>query len=226
MIPGTFAIIGGGSGKTANFVASRSSTSAVSTTYTFTNVPLGYYDPTRIIVLSVHHYKRDTSSYLNSASVGGVSATSRVSLTGYVPVASGSFVYCNLLTAAPTGATGTVSLTFSTIPGYGCAIGVWALYNVSSATPVSTSTAGGFEATDYDFVLSAQPNDLVIAAASGVLGGTATTWTNATENFDIINASNLVSSGAQRDVFVAGDPGVSFLISSNSTKVGVAGVWR
>jgi hypothetical protein len=221
MIPGTFAIIGGGSGKTADFVASRSSTSILSS-YTFTNVPLGYYDPTRIIVLSVHHYKRDTFSILNSASVGGVSTTSRVATNRLVVGASGSYVFSDLRTAAPTGVSGSISLSFSRSLDYGCVIGVWALYNVGSATPVSTSN----DNDDGTFVLSAQPNDLVIAAATGVYDGTATTWVNATENFDIVT-SRMLSSGAQREVFSAGDPGVNFGMNVGfAIPVGVAGVWR
>jgi hypothetical protein len=221
MIPGTFAIIGGGSGKTAELVASRSSTSILSS-YTFTDVPLGYYDPTRIIVLSVHWFRFDTSSPLNSASVGGASTTSRVSTFRIVTGGSGSLVYSDLRTAAPTGTTGTISLSFTRSLNYGCAVGVWALYNVGSETPVATNVAD----TNGLFTLSAQPNDLVIAAATGVYDGTATTWVNATENFDIVT-SRMLSSGAQRDVFSAGDPGVDFGMNVvSATPVGVAGIWR
>jgi hypothetical protein len=220
MIPGTFAIIGGGSGKVADFVASRSST-AVSSSYTFTGVPLGYYDPTRIIVLSVHWYKYDTSAFINSATVDGSSTTSRVSTSRLVYGGSGSYVYCDLRTAAPTGTTGTVSVVFNRAIDYGCAIGVWALYNVGSVTPVATNVAN----TSGLFTLSAQPNDLVIAAATGVYYGTNTTWTNATENFDVTN-NLMLSSGAQREALVAGDPAISFTMNSDSTPVGVAGIWR
>jgi hypothetical protein len=219
MIPGTFAIIGGGSGKTANFVASRSSTTNTGT-FTFTDVPLGYYDPTRIIVLSVHWYEYDTSAAITSATVGGNSTTSRVSNFGVTYGGSGSLYYCDLRTVVPTGATGTVSLQFNRAINYGCAIGVWALYNVGSATPVATNVdASGL------FTLSVQPNDLVIAAATSVYYGTNTTWTNATENFDVTN-SLMLSSGAQREALVVGDPAISFTMNSDSTPVGVAGVWR
>ena len=221
MIPGTFAIIGGGSGKTANFVASRSSSSRLSS-YTFTNVSLGYYDPTRIIVLSVHYFQRDTTVTLNSASVGGASTTSQISTNRLVYGASGSYVYCNLRTAAPTGATGTVSLSFSASAYYGCAIGVWALYNVGSATPIATDVAN----TSGLFTFSAQPDDLIVAAATSVYYGTNTTWTNATENFDVINSSLMLSSAAQKQAIVAGDPAISFTMNSDSTPVGVAGIWR
>jgi len=221
MIPGTFAIIGGGSGKTAEFVASRSSLNNGLTTYTFADVPLGYYDPTRIIVLSVHWFRRDTTAFLNSATVGGSSTTSRVSTSRLVYGASGSYVYCNLGTAAPTGTTGTISLSFNIGLNYGCAIGVWALYNVGSSTPVATNVANNSGL----FTLSAQPNDLIIAAATSVYYGTSTTWTNATENFDVIN-SFMLSSGAQREAIVAGDPAISFTMNSDSTPVGVAGIWR
>jgi hypothetical protein len=220
MIPGTFAIIGGGSGKTANFVASRSSATNTGT-FTFTDVPLGYYDPTRIIVLSIHWYEYDTSAAITSATVGGSSTTSRVSTSRLVYGGSGSYVYCDLRTAAPTGTTGTISLSFNRAINYGCAIGVWALYNVGSATPVATNVAN----TSGLFTLSAQPNDLVVAAATSVYYGTNTTWTNATENFDVTN-SLMLSSGAQREALVAGDPAISFTMNSDSTPVGVAGIWR
>jgi len=221
MIPGSFAIIGGGSGKSVNFVASDSSSAALSS-YTFTNVPLGYYDPTRIIVLSVHWFKYDTSSPLNSAIVDGVSTTSQISTVRTVAGGSGSLVYADLRTAAPTGTTGTVSLSFTRGLTYGCSIGVWALYNIGSATPVLTSIAD----TGGTFAVSCQPDDLIVAAATGVYDGSATTWVNATENFDIVT-SRLLSSGAQREVFSAGDPGIDFGMNVvSATPVGVAAVWR
>ena len=220
MIPGTFAIIGGGSGKTAEFVASRSS--ATNTfTFTFTDVPLGYYDPTRIIVLSIHWYEYDTSAAITSATVGGGSTTSRISTVRGTYGGSGSFYYCDLRTTAPTGTTGTISLSFNRNINYGCAIGVWALYNVGSETPVATNVAN----TSGLFTLSAQPNDLVIAAATSVYYGTNTNWTNATENFDVTN-SLMLSSGAQREALVAGDPAISFTMNSDSIPIGVAGIWR
>jgi hypothetical protein len=221
MIPGTFAIIGGGSGKTADFVAVRSSASALSS-YTFTNVPLGYYEPSRVIVLSVHWFRFDTSATLNSASVGGASSTSEVLASRVVTGGSGSLVYCNLRTATPTGETGDISLSFSRSINYGCVVGVWALYGVSSEIPISVDIAD----SNGTFSLSAQPNDLIIAAATGVYDGSATSWVNASENFDTVT-SRMLSSAAKLEVTSAGDPGIDFDMNVLlAIPVGAAALWR
>jgi len=200
------------------FVASRSST-GVSTSYTFSNVPLGVYEASRIIVLSVHWYRNGTASTLSSASVGGDTTTSRVATSS---LADTGFVQVALLTAAPTGVSGTISLTFgSTLTAGGCVIGVWALYDATSAVPVDTASSD----INGTFVLSAQPADFIVAAAAGAYSGSATSWVNATENFDTVN-SQFLASAAQRETTASGDPGIDFNMNVSSTTVGVAAVWR
>lgn len=222
MIPGTFPILGGGGGKQVSFREVRSSTN-ISTSYSFSNVSLGVYDPTRVIVLAVHWYKYDTASSLSSATIGGNATTSRVSTSRSVTGGSGSFVYCALRTVVMTGTSATVSLSFSTSLNFGCSIGVWALYNVGSQVPVATDNAD----SSGLFVLSAQPEDIIIGAATAVYDQTSATWTNATENYEAVT-SRMISTGAQRQSLITGDPSVSFTIShaSNAVPVGVAGVWR
>lgn len=222
MIPGTFPLLGGGAGKQAVFTQSSSSSVAASS-YTFSNVSLGVYDPTRVIVLAVHWFRYDTSASLSSATIGANATTSRVSTSRLVTGGSGSYVYCALRTVVMTGTSANVSLTFNIALNYGCAIGVWALYNVGSSVPVDTDTAD----TNGLFALSVQPDDLVIAAATAVYDQTSATWVNATENYEAVT-SRMLSTGANRQPFITGDPGVDFNINyaSNAIPVGVAGVWR
>lgn len=221
MIPGTIPFLGGGAGKRADFVAVRSDGTNTGSFF-FSNVPFGVFDPTRIIVIAIHWYEFDTSASITSLTVGGLSTTTRVSTSRLVAGGSGSYVYCSMNTVKPTGTTGNVSLSFNRAINYGCVVGLWALYNVGSVVPVDTSIADG----DGTFSLSAQPSDLVVAAATGVYDGSSTSWTNASENYDSITV-RMLSSGAQREMLTTGDPGINFSMPVVSgVPVGVAGVWR
>lgn len=219
MIPGTIPTFGS-SGKIATYVAGASSTS-ITNSYTFSGLNFGVYDPTRVLVLAIHWYKFDTSSLLNSSTIGGSSSTSVASGSRLVSGGSGSYVYTALRRSSVTGSSGSVSLSFTTNLNYGCRIGLWALYNVNSATPVDTDST-----TSGSFNLTTQPGDLVIAAATSVYDGTSFTWTNATEDYDGGN-SRMRSSGASRESLVNGDPSISYTEnSSGGGDLGIAAVWR
>lgn len=168
MIPGTIPILGGSQSKLA-FLGTRTS-SSIANSYSFSGVPLGTSDPTRIIVVSVGWYKFDTSATLNSCTVAGTSTTSRRASSLLVTGGSGSYVYADLRTAAPSGTTGTVSLSFNNSLNYGVTIGLWALYNVSSAVPVDTSATGSGSFSG----LTANADDVLIAASNYVYDGSGT----------------------------------------------------
>lgn len=222
MIPGTIPLLGGGANKRADFLGYRSS--VVNTnSFSFSNVPFGIADPTRVIVATLHWYKFDTSASLSSFSIGGTSPTTRASASRSVPGGSGSFIYTVLCTAQPTGTSGTVSVSFNRAVNYGCVVGLWALYNINSSTPVDVDAIGSSLGAGT-FTLTAQSGDLVVAGAVGVYDGTGTTWTNASENYDVVS-SRMLSSGAQREATAPGDPNVGFSMNAGQV-IGVAGVWR
>ena len=136
--------------------------------FTFSSQALGAAASDRYIVVGAGWRRVSTSPTLTSITVGGVSCT--------IPAGAkldGTVSGCALgIAAVPTGTTGDVVVTLS----HSCttsSIGVWALYNVLSDTPVGTaentdtvtnlsvpslSTSGGGAAIYYIVSESGSPN--------------------------------------------------------------------
>jgi len=90
------------------------------------------------------------------------------------------------MAAVPTGTTGTVVVTFSG-GETGCIIGVYAVTNLKSTTPISVVTVGPDNTiTSASATLTTRIGGFVIATvATKENGVTGWTWTNATENYDL-----------------------------------------
>ena len=192
MIPGIIPI---GAGESGPSVIYRTQTgfSANTSSFSFVSQNIGYVDPTRVIVVAVHYYEYDTSATITSLTINGTSAPQRILRSRLVSGGSGSFVYTALHSlAVPTATTATIAITFNRAIDYGCRIGVWSLYNVSSAVPVATDSSNDTSSLD----INVQPNDVGVVATTGVYGVGSISWTNATERYDVVQASNLTTSGA------------------------------
>lgn len=192
MIPGIIPI---GAGESGPSVIYRTQTGlwANTSSFSFTSQNIGYVDPTRVIVVAVHYYEYDTSASITSLTINGTSAPQRILSVRAVSGGSGSFVYTALHSlSVPTATTATIAITFNRAIDYGCRIGVWSLYNVSSAVPVATDSSTDTSSMD----INVQPNDVGVVATTGVYGSSSISWTNATERYDVVQASNLTTSGA------------------------------
>lgn len=220
MIPGTIALGGGGSGKEVSFQEARHS-AANDFTFTFSNVNIGFADPTRLVVVGVHYYEFDTSVVLNSITIGGSSLSSVVSSSALVSGGSGSYIYSAIRSrAVSTGTTATISLSFSRAINLGCSIGVWSLYGLNSNTAVSTDAYSGA----FDMSFTTQPDDIIIAALTGVNTAGPTTWTNISENYDTVSNS-LSRSGASTQAISSG----TLLVRGSNTlgtELSVGAQWR
>lgn len=224
MIPGIIPIGAGESGPSVIY-RTQSGINLNTSTFNFLNQNIGFVDPTRVIVVAVHYYEYDTSTRITSFTINGISAPERVVRSRAVSGGSGSFVYTALHSlAVPTGTTANINLTFVNNINYGCRIGVWSLYNVSSAVPVVTDSSTDTSSLD----INVQPNDVGVVATTGVYGSGSFTWTNATERYDVVQATNLTSSGAD---FLALTTQTPRSITATSTGVtqgtaNCAAVWR
>ena len=129
------------------------------TTFTFTAEALGSAGR-RHIVISLGWYAATT---LNSVTVAGVGAT----IVAAAAVAGGRNSAI-AIASVPAGTTGNVVATFSGATG-GCFIGIYALYNLKSATPVDTDTTTGATGSNYFLDLSADvaARGLVVAVFGG-----------------------------------------------------------
>jgi len=223
MIPGTFAIVGGGALKSVVFQEARHS-STNTNSFTFTNVNLGYPDPTRLIVVGVSYYEFDTSVVLNSVIVDGGTATSRVTDSENVPGGSGSFIYANISTrSVATGTTASITANFSRSIDRGCSISVWSVYGLNSSTPVATARQGvSSGAATISFTTQAE--DVIIGVLTGAQSSGATTWSGLTEDYDT-SLNSLTRSGASRQVYTAGSLTVTGQNTSGETVL-VGAQWR
>jgi hypothetical protein len=193
VIPGLIIPAGGALQPIALFREVRSSASALGT-FTFTDVDLGPPDPTRSIVAGVSYFEFDTTVVLSSVQVAGVTLTSRRTASRLVAGGSGSYIYANISNGlVPNGSTGTVTLQFSRGIDAGCSVGIWALYNLQSATPIDTESGSSSGTVTLNF--NNQPGDLIVAAATGINSGGSTTWGGISELYDTTLAS-LNRSGA------------------------------
>ena len=192
MIPGIIPIGAGESGPSVIY-RTQTGLGANTSSFSFAGQNIGYVDPTRVIVVAVHYYEYDTSAIITSLTVNGTSAPQRILRSRLVAGASGSYVYTALHSlAVPTATTATIAITFNRAIDYGCRIGVWSLYNVSSAVPVATDSSNDTSSLD----INVQPNDVGVVATTGVYGVGSISWTNATERYDVVQVNNLTTSGA------------------------------
>lgn len=159
MIPGT--VIGVQSqGGISGIFTGNYGTDNFQSSFSFSGSAIGSPDTGRVIVLTVNYWEFDTSVALNSVTVGGVSLTQRSVVFGTYYGASGSLGYAAIWSGVvPTGSTATITLNFARTIERGCDIGVWAIYNANSATPVSTITTSGSGNNAVTLSRSVQAND-------------------------------------------------------------------
>jgi len=135
-------------------------------------VSFGTASSTRVVAVYIAGIFSTGSISISSCTIGGVSATLAVS------AGDTSYPTAIYYASVPSGTTGDVVVTFNTTVS-DCAIGVWSLYDVN-ATPKSS---GGKNTSTAFPSISFAANDIGIFG--DFPGGAGTTWTNATEDFDV-----------------------------------------
>jgi hypothetical protein len=147
------------------------------TTYNFTSQNFGDAAATREIIAAVHWYTVADAETLDSASIGGASATIHVQNNDDL---GGAFVGSAIISASvPIGTSGTISVTFSA-QCFGAAIGAYRVINLSSTTPHHTAS------DDDDVInmsLNIPDNGVFVACAMFSTAGAVTT-AGMTEDFD------------------------------------------
>jgi hypothetical protein len=170
MLPGLMGIcgfIGGG----ATGISQTDSRTAEATSHSA--VSFGADTSGRQIVILVWHNDRlSTPGNTPTATIGGVAATRIAAYT--TGSGSGAAVGTAIFVAAPTGASGTVAVSWS-----GASVTIVALRLTGYAVP---AFASGGHATDGDtYALGVPTNGLVIGMAGENATGTNVSWTNLTE---------------------------------------------
>ena len=231
MIPGIIPGMAGQSGPQI-FYRTNVGNATNTGTFNFSSVDIGFPDPTRVVVIGLSYYEFDTSAIVTGMAIGGVLGTAvpqRVISIRAVPGGSGSFVYSALHSVAlPSSSTETISITFNRAINYGCEIGVWALYNVSSAIPVSVVTNTGADDETVNLNANTQANDHGVGVATGVynISGLANfSWGNASERYDL-SRSNMVRSGADFIALSDETPRATTVTASGVNAAYCLGIWR
>ncbi len=205
---------------------SRAASGTDTTSYSFNSLDLGSAIAGKKNIVCAWGDTTVTGRTINSITIAGISA----SLHGgfeYTAV-SGNIAYMVWGVAdVPASATGTVAVgtsgTFSR-----CGILVWAAYDLVSSTPVSTAN----EYADATAMTGATLDGGIVLAGAMGYGGSAMTWTGATEDVDTtvtVDGFALLQSGASDVTTGAGFSIVGDFTGSAAfanRRAFIAGAWR
>ena len=156
---------------------------ATASSYTFSSQDIGAASPDRYVLVAVYSGSTVGSFTFSSLTVGGISATELTSQLGSV---SGAWSRTGFfLAAVSTGTTANIVVAMSNNQVQ-CRIGVWALTNLVSATPVDTAGSTSLTATlDMDTVAGGG----AFVAGRTNLSGTFTPPSGFTEHYDNVNST-------------------------------------
>ena len=196
-------LVGFGAGDIAasiSYVTQLVSTSDL-TTYTFTAAAIGTAAGGRYVVVGVSIAFSTTRS-ISSVTVAGATAT----LIG-TALTSANLVMALYGVQVDSGTTGDIVVTASGA-SLDCGIGVWALYDLTSQTPVDTGTSTANPSTDS---LTTLDNGVAIAFADSANTLATYTWSGLTENFDGTVEATLAHSysGASANIAVGSNLSIS-----------------
>lgn len=165
------------------------------TTYTFAGQAIGPPSDTRYVIAAVTL----TSSFsrtISSVTIGGVAAT--VVPNGQVVANTYFYRIAFYIAAVPTGTTADIVVTASGACNAGGLAGVWAVYDISSATAVDSDGATVFGTNTFSPPsVNTSAEGLLFAAGSHLRndGAAAVSWTNATERSDLSSSFSSVNVG-------------------------------
>jgi hypothetical protein len=171
------------------------STSPTSNSYTFSDVDIGSPASDRLVVVSVGTIRGDGTGgrRLVSATIGGVSA----SIAGDNPFEN----QVNILVYAviPTGTTATIALTFegnsgSSLMAGSATIGTYALYGYNNSDPIDYGRDS--LVTTPSVTIDTELGGCAIFCFGAFSNSTNVTWTGATEDYDVTEASTRKRSAA------------------------------
>lgn len=195
---------------TFSYIGQQTSNSDL-TTYTFAASDIGTADASRLVVVGV--MGSNSSNIFSSGLIGGVS----------VSIVAQSRATCLISASVPTGTTGDIELTFA--GGQTRAvIGVWALYNLSSTTPIDTDANSNSDPT-INTTRTSQLDmtaDAIAVAVGRRANTTSITVSDATQRFDVSAESTTRHAGG--DYQATGVETRTITMQSVSSIAGAA--WR
>jgi hypothetical protein len=195
------------------------------TTYSFNSQDIG---GDGLIVLSISYLvNSDSTGNLTSVTFDGNSMTQAVEQNFRAPTESvgyGSALYYYNYTGASTTADFSITYSFTL---RNCSIGIYRLENITSTTPetTQTNTERGITDTTFDITLTGMSvNSAAIITGSIGNNSGGTTWSNATEDFDLF-AENQIATSAQDIVSSTSTTYTTTFASTNRGRVLVGASW-
>lgn len=169
------------------------------TTYTFTTRAIGTAATNRYVVAAIGLANSPVPT-ISSVTIGGVSATLVVQTTGTFERTA------FWIAAVPTGTTATVVVNCAA--SIRCSIGLWALYDLNSATATDTDSSASSTGTVN---LDISAGGVAIGYSNTFTSATARTftWTNLTEGFDVAYDGNNQSVTGASAAFAAAQTGLA-----------------
>lgn len=170
---------------------------SAATTYTFTSKDIGTAATGRRIIVGVIG-SGAASRTISSVTVGGNAATAINFVEGS---GTGAFLQSAIyIIQVDAGTTATVVVTFSA-GNNRCSVGIWAAYDLQSSTATATGTS---VANPQTASLNISAGGIAIGVANGFDNNALTgySWTNLTENFDGLFASNQIAHSGASAAFV------------------------
>lgn len=186
-----------------------------SNSYNFTDVAFGDEHPSRRIIVAVTT-GAGLGSNLTTCAIAGSAATE---VTDATPVHI-------FIRHVPTGATGTVGLSYAGAQASGTAIRVWAAYGLRSDLPVDVKQATlNVGVAGADLSCNTRSGGIVVAAAGRGANGTGQTWVGVTEDAEQTSSiSDTPRSFAHANVKTGESPRTITITSNNSSSVRYARV--
>lgn len=166
--------------------ATTSTGSAWTTGRTFSGLSIGTAAADRVIAIALN-FRSASSQAAMTATIGGISATV---VMGTEADASNFFYSCIIYAAVPTGTTADLVLSNLTADSGTTATMALSVHRIigASATAEATGTVTG--STTLSTTINSTAGGVVIAAAMGNAPGPDCTWTNITEETDILTPNS------------------------------------
>lgn len=166
-----------------------------SSNYSISDMEFGPAHAARRIIVPFAGRSVDNPRSLQSASIGGVSATVHIFRAN--DNANSQNGHAGIISAlVPTGTTGTVNVVFN-FPGLTeLVIGVIRAVNLASGSAFDTAPSSGGDG-QFSMSLDVPTRGIVVAAACGVGGSIDPTWTGATTFHSEDLGAEVMSLGAQ-----------------------------
>lgn len=163
--------------------------------YTFSNTNIG---GAGLIVVAIHGGQGGSTSWtVSSCTIGGVSATIHVNPSAPDTCAIASAVITS-------GSTATISFSVAGATLQRAVVGVYRITDYQSATPVATASQNITTGDTRTVTLNTSNNGVVIAGTSHS-DNRSFTWTNATENYDVVLSETSNSFSAASSTTTGGD---------------------